>query len=45
MASILRMDDDVRTVMAEILRQAGHRVDTTPNGKAGLASTMPSGTT
>ena len=38
MACILLIDDDeaVRDVTAEILRQAGHTVDTAPDGNAGL---------
>ena len=39
MASILLIDDDeaFREMMAEVLRQAGHTVNTAPDGKPGLA--------
>ena len=39
MASILLIDDDedFRAVTVEVLRQAGHTVDPTPDGKTGLA--------
>jgi CheY-like chemotaxis protein len=39
MASVLLIDDDetLRFITAEILRSAGHTVDTADDGKAGLA--------